>query len=162
MNYRFYSIVAGLYLSDLQKGLQTAHAVSEVFTEASKTFATARALEAFKDWAASDKTIIILSAGNHGGVVSAYETLRIFASLLDLPIAAFKEDEQSMNCMCTACGIIVPEKYWNVRSELNDQVTAAMTGNKVAKYVSDDYQIEYWPASPEYELIKILKSYPLA
>jgi short subunit fatty acids transporter len=49
MNYRFYSIVAGLYLSDLQKGLQTAHAVSEVFTEVSKTFATAGALEAFKD-----------------------------------------------------------------------------------------------------------------
>jgi hypothetical protein len=165
MNYRFYSFVAGLYLSELQKGLQTAHAVSELFAETSKAYTLEEDIgtfHAFRTWATSDKTIVILSAANHAGVLSAYEQLKPLAASLRLPIARFNEDEQSMNSMCTACGVIVPEQYWGVKSVLNDKVTAALSGNKVAKYVSEEFDVEYLPETTEYEFIKILKSYPLA
>ena len=56
-DYRFYSFVANLYLSPLQCGLQTAHAVSNM----AKPQVTPGKWEqnVFNDWAMQDKTIVI-------------------------------------------------------------------------------------------------------
>lgn len=111
MNYRLYTFVAGLYLSELQKGLQTAHVVSEI----SRTASTAGFIPAddYIKWAEHDKTIIICNAGNNAGVLDCWAEIKRTA--IDTGImtgAIFYEDEQSMNRMATACGVIVPERYW--------------------------------------------------
>ena len=107
---RLYTFVAGLYLSELQKGLQTAHVVSEL-----SQFKRGSQQAAFNDWALQDKTIIICNAGNHKGVVDCWTELERINTALSLPAAIFYEDEQSMNKMATACGVIVPRKYWDVQ-----------------------------------------------
>ena len=113
-NYRLYSFVAGLYLNELQKGLQTAHVIGDLAAQVvSATPMAPEAIHAFRAWASTDKTIIILNALNHGGVVQLEGTLAGLATGLGLPCATFREDEVSMNGMATAVGIVVPEKYYN-------------------------------------------------
>jgi hypothetical protein len=109
--FRLYSFVAGLYLSELQKGLQTAHVTAEMALYKSNS----SQFRDFNTWAREDKTIIICSAGNHQGVVDCWAELERINSALCLPAAIFREDEQSMNGMATACGVIVPKKYWDVK-----------------------------------------------
>ncbi len=121
MNYRLYSFVAGLYLSDLQKGLQTAHVVSEIASNYVNLGGKPHpAFQKFTHWATTDKTIIILNALNQQGVLDAYaaiqqwERSRVFQEF-PFPHALFREDEQSMNGMATACGIVLPENIYDTR-----------------------------------------------
>jgi hypothetical protein len=74
----------------------------------------------YSDWAENDKTIIICGAGNHAGVMTAFKQLRAHNNVLSyvgvyeqLPLALFLEDEQSMNRMATACGIVVPDRFFD-------------------------------------------------
>jgi hypothetical protein len=158
--FRFYSFVAGLYLSPLQCGLQTAHAVSEMVNALSSAPEVGRELRVFDEWAQKDKTIIILNALNNEGVYTVYHMLKPFAIEMGLPLTIFHEDEQSMNNMATATGIIVPEKFYNVKYTprrffiLGEQYT----------YVNPDDPTdiqEYLQDSPEFKFIKILKGYKL-
>lgn len=116
LDYRLYSFTANSYLSPLQLGLQTAHVVGEL-SAAFRCYSgpVSKATKAFEDWAAHDKTIIILGAGNHAGVLAVADQMRQLASQLDLPAAIFREDEQSMNCMATAFGVVVPRDLWDVQ-----------------------------------------------
>lgn len=110
MAYRLYSFVANHYLSPLQCGLQTAHVVSEIAVTEHLTKSLERS---FIDWAQDDKTIIICGAGNHQGVLDCWAELqRTGINPGFVTGAIFREDEQSMNGMATACGVIVPERYW--------------------------------------------------
>lgn len=112
MEYRLYSFVAHHYLSPMQCGLQTAHVVSEMSRDTNGIYS---------DWAENDKTIIICGAGNHAGVMEAFKQLRAHNNVLHyanvsseyLPLALFLEDEQSMNRMATACGMILPARFFN-------------------------------------------------
>ena len=123
MEYHFYSFVAHHYLSPLQQGLQTAHAVAllsyAVHSHAvgQLSFATNRPnREQFAQWSGFDKTIIICGASNHAGVVHAYEQFKIFTDtglLGYMQPVIFFEDEQSMNKMATACGVLVPSRYYD-------------------------------------------------
>lgn len=108
MNYRLYTFVAHHYLSPLQCGLQTAHVVGDMSQKYPDD-------EVFKTWADIDKTIIICGAGNHRGVVDCWTTMKPLCDQVKLPVAIFYEDERSMNRMATACGIVVPEKFSQVK-----------------------------------------------
>jgi hypothetical protein len=107
--YRLYSLT-NMYLSSIQKGLQTAHVVSEL---------SLFKRTAYQRWAESDRTIIILNGGNCADLESFEQFL------LDLqeehshnnskkfwPWAAFREDAQSLNGAITAVGIILPESVY--------------------------------------------------
>lgn len=109
MNYRLYTFVANHYLSPLQCGLQTAHVVGELSSQTSNSPYTL--------WAERDKTIIICAAGNHAGVMETFTKLRNLSYPLHFlaPTAIFHEDEQSMNGMATACGIIVPDRIYDAK-----------------------------------------------
>lgn len=111
MNYRLYSFVAHHYLSQLQCGLQTAHVVGELTASCDQRDPK----DTFFSWAEFDKTIIICGAGNHAGVMDAFQQFTAFNNLLPeaLPLALFEEDIVSMNGMATACGLIVPDYYYD-------------------------------------------------
>lgn len=157
MNYRLYSITAAGYLSRLQQGLQTAHVVGELFAD---TELMSKQRDALLAWARTDKTIIILSAFNHGGVIDAYQQLSPLADSLNLPSAIFREDMESMNGMATACGVIVPEQLYDVtamKSPLDGEITGY-------RYVSADAMISktYAIETDEGMFCHVLKSYRMA
>lgn len=162
-NYRLYSFVAGLYLNELQKGLQTAHVVSEL--SQFKVNTAQRAV--FDSWASTDKTIIILNALNHGGVVQLESVLSELATSLGLPCAMFREDEISMNGMATAVGIVVPEKYYSAVPYYERNIFGGQWVNGEQQgwtYTEPDNGevFVYGLNTTEGKLISTLKSYRLA
>ncbi len=162
MKYRFYSFVANLYLSDLQKGLQTAHVIADMsmsFTDEDE------ASEAYIQWATSDKVIIICGAANHQGVVDCYDQLfKLNQALpIDLPVDIFYEDEMSMNEMATACGVVVPNIYFDAKFERQtDPVTPLDVGDWVFTDSETGNYIRFSSDSPEGQFIQHIKSYRLA
>lgn len=112
--YRFYSFT-NMYLSSIQKGIQTAHAVSEM----SKTvYPTNIANDAYSNWAKFDKTIIVLNGGNQAMLQMLYDFAVPFGKRFDLPVVKFHEDEQSLNGALTAVGIILPSCWYELASNL--------------------------------------------
>jgi hypothetical protein len=86
---------------------------------------------------------------NHAGVGDAYRNLQFYSLALGglmLP-AIFYEDEQSMNCMATACAIVLPRKYFKASTD--------------AERVRDD-EVYYDHRSVEGQFVNFLKSYRLA
>ncbi len=165
-NFRFYSFVAGHYLSALQCGLQTAHAVSEMTTDI-KLLQEEK--EIFEAWALYDKTIIICQASNNYGVVKTFDTICNSFPTLKLPSTIFYEDEESMNEMATACAIIVPQELYAARtnSELGANKRPNINDNDYVYEFIDkdtfltDFKI-YEADSEEGQFITFLKSFKLA
>lgn len=157
-NYRLYTFTANLYLSDLQKGLQSGHVVGEL--NAYDTGTPGR--DAFDDWSLQDKTMIICGAGNHGGVLRCYDTIQRLCDqpgadieLASLAHSLFREDEESMNGMATACGVIVPEKFWNTK--LKNRSTAY--ADSTIENSPDDFYYEH--VSPEQIVTRHYLSTPI-
>lgn len=151
MNYRLYTFVAHHYLSPIQRGLQTAHVVSEMVVNISS-----RHDGTFMEWASKDKTIIICGAGNHQGVLDCWAELkRTGVDPGFVPGAIFFEDQQSMNGMATACGVIVPEEYWN---------TTFIPENHQPYGGFDVYRINppMWEYVKEVDGARVSRTYPLA
>lgn len=164
MNYRLYAFVANHYLSPLQCGLQTAHVVSDLSV---KYVAPTHPADVFYDWARDDKTIIICGAGNHQGVVDCFHELQRVADPLGLPYAIFHEDEQSMNGMATACGVIVPEKYYNVQffdaKLMDDGRNDTYWQDAYWEHGLPDLKMKRFPVThPEGQFISHIKKYRLA
>ena len=114
-NYRLYCLT-NMYLSSLQKGLQTAHVVGELALNSTD--------DLFTEWAEKDKTIIVLNGGNSASLEAFEEFLS--TSECVWPWAAFREDEQSLNGAITAVGVIVPESvYKNTSEDVVDMVLAS-------------------------------------
>jgi hypothetical protein len=168
MNHRLYSFVANHYLSSLQCGLQTAHVVSELSLYKINT----PQFEAYSRWAQFDKTIIICGAGNHAGVVECYDRLLTLANRLDLPVALFREDEQSMNGMATVCGVVVPEKFWNVTFVPETKFPSPSPGHIEpiripAQWIHDpkdgsNFNMIFTEGTAEFDFISHIKGYRLA
>ena len=119
-NYRFYSFT-NMYLSSMQKGIQTAHAVSEMSVDYQcYSGDPSPGFLIYNVWAESDKTINVLDGGNQATLNKLYTDL---TSVIDIynfqyPVVKFHEDEQSLNGALTCVGIILPEDVYRWNSEM--------------------------------------------
>lgn len=122
---RLYSLT-NMYLSPIQNGIQTAHAVHDIFVKYSGAafFSDRRAfpLTTLVEWASNHKTIIVLNGGNSAMLENAYERIQRLGQKLDLPYVKFHEDEQSLNNALTCVAIVVPERVYsmNIEEAIND------------------------------------------
>lgn len=125
--YRFYSFT-NYYLSSLQKGLQTAHVVSEMSVS---NFKTEKSLVVYENWANNDKTIIILNGGNSASLEEIYEICKVFGEKLSLPYVKFHEDKQSLNGALTSVGIVLPKNVYEyaemVRRNRNNDYSGVLS-----------------------------------
>lgn len=160
---RFYSFVANLYLSPLQHGLQTGHAISDMSVQPDD--------EVYREWAKDHKTIIICAAINAAGVVDAYHKAKFYGDQLGLPTVIFHEDQQSLAGSPTAAGIVVPAKFYDAKpfTEIKHRsFFKSLFGKELDKRVGFRHTDEtgnvttYADGSVEAEFIKFLKSYRLA
>jgi hypothetical protein len=157
-NYRMYAFVANLYLSDKQFGIQAGHAKGEMIRSFVFADGTPKQMQAISEFLNDGKTWIILGAVNQRGVLDAYAVLDDMAPRLELPYALFREDEDSMNCMATACCVLIPEEMYDAKPE-KDEV-----GNVIAyEYLSENGYFRRFPADqPHGRLIELIKSHRLA
>lgn len=112
--WRFYSFT-NMYLSSIQKGIQTAHAVSEMTVDLTKR--SKKQKKMYKRWAAGDKTVIVLNGGNQKMLNNIYSTFKqVEADGWDFPFTYFNEDEDSLNGALTAVAILLPKCVYEVAS----------------------------------------------
>lgn len=107
---RLYSFV-NYYLSDLQRGLQTAHLVSELFAYYGDDEYDGYSQDMYDMlflWANAHKTIIILNGGNSQNLQTIYDFIDQKYDG-NYPFEMFLEDKESLNCALTCVGIIFPE-----------------------------------------------------
>lgn len=125
--YRFYSFT-NMYLSPMQKGIQTAHAVSEMSAKylcnsenVEKMFDTE--FGTFNTWAEQDKTVIVLNGGYSSNLKYIYHVCKKFSKNLrrtgeGLPFVRFYESDDALDGALTAVGIILPESVYATASAI--------------------------------------------
>lgn len=126
-NYRFYSFT-NMYLSSMQKGIQTAHAVSEMYINNKNS--KLHHFDVFNAWAYSDKTIVVLDGGNQQslkGISSIIGNTCLNSyinedTLHNFPNADFYEDKDSLNGALTCVGVIVSEAVYNNAKSIREGI----------------------------------------
>jgi hypothetical protein len=115
---RLYSFVNANYLKHIQHGIQTAHAVAELYNkyENPREVSCVR-FHTLKDWAKNHKTIIVLDGGDCQDLNDIELFLHVNDSQLKLPYASFCEDERSLNGAMTCVAVVVPAEIYDVRKE---------------------------------------------
>ncbi len=146
---RFYSFVAGLYLSPIQCGIQTAHAVAEMSLSMVDE-------DVYLEWAQTHKTIVICNALTSGGVLRAYETLQGFRDILNIPSVLFREDDESLGGAPTAVGCIVSSQLFDVVRSEDLQSWVHETSDRPWPLV-----YEYEPGTDQHAFVTWLKSFRL-
>lgn len=112
---RLYSFTHS-YLSDIQRGIQTAHLVGDMCCP--KVYSNGIDNKAV-EWAMQDKTIIVLNGGNCDSLQNIYYNLNDLTrnKLLrpyQVTLSEFFEDDPSMSGMQTAVGIILPDIVYDI------------------------------------------------
>lgn len=103
------------FLSGLQKGLQTAHAVTELMVN-HYLGAPEDAHQLVINWAIASPTIIIKNGGNHKQLVQLVTFLRKGK----LPYSSFREGKDFLNNSMTAVGVLVPDNYFENEESLTE------------------------------------------
>lgn len=146
---RLYSLT-NMYTSGIHAGIQTAHAVHEMFTKYGE-----RGEEGYKlhDWARSHKTIIVLNGGYQSHLEEAYKQIGKLATDLKLPYSKFHESKEALNEALTAIAIIIPQEIYDMQPEdYSDERLYRLNSNP------QNMTIEI----AEVELARLIKSFGLA
>lgn len=151
---RFYSFVNNLYMSPIQLGIQTAHAVSNMsiaYAPPDDRF------DRYFDWALNNPVIMICKGHNVAGLNELRSILEPLATSLNLPFTVFNEDEASLGGIITAVAILVPEELAGLQHE---KVTNG-SGERVSVFLNEDGTPAHLSAD-QFELLKIVKLAHLA
>lgn len=106
--------LTNMYLSPIQKGIQTAHATAELFLKYHDSKETEKNI--LMEWARDHKTMIVLDGGNHKSLEKINHLLSGYGPEVHLPVACFREDEQSLNGAMTAVAVVLPERMYEAMS----------------------------------------------
>ena len=105
---RMYCLVVP-QLSQIQKGIQSAHAIVEYSNKFYNN-------DDYFNWSEYDKTIIVLDAKSYSDIIEIMDTTDHFYRN-EINYAAFREE--SLNNMITAICFLVPENIYNERMNNN-------------------------------------------
>lgn len=88
-----------MYISDIQRGIQTAHCATTLYMK----YPVNRLLST---WASIDKTMIVLNGGYSSHL---HELIYLFKDQVKYPWAYFKESQAALDGALTCVGIILPD-----------------------------------------------------
>ena len=110
---RLYTFVNGLYMRPIQFGIQSTHAVADMFI---KYRAGGKQSEQLHEWAEHHKTMVILNAVNVAGLKDIFSFLDSPENLF--PYGNFHEDEQSLGGVITCAAVVLPERVYTAAADL--------------------------------------------
>ena len=153
---RMYSLVLR-QLNPIQKGVQTTHAVVEYANKYSSD-------EEYRQWAETDKTLIMLDGGTY------QEMVRIYDSLKELGIKFADFQEPDLNYLTTSITFLADERVWNREQypswESLPQCPCAIDGSMPAPdpndYMTYDEWVEMMGGAANVELRKLIFSKKLS
>lgn len=150
--YRLYSVVNGLYMKEIQWGIQTAHGISTMmdsvserwmkeFTSAPQNAETTRlAMERYMmahEWASKCPTIIVADGINLAGITKAWETIEFYADAFNLPHAKFHEDTDSLGGIMTCACFLMPANFFAATPVIDPEDEEGSRDNPTA-YLCED------------------------
>lgn len=140
-----------MYLSPIQKGIQTAHATTELFVKYDRRTSLG---EALYEWAGFHKTMIVVDGGAQGDMRQTYDTIINTVGHIH-PHSSFFEDTYSLNGAFTAFAIVLPAQIYDTATALREEPPATQ---------SEYYEIMKAAgiAPEEFKLVDIIKRAPLA
>ena len=131
---RMYSMVL-CQLNPIQKGVQTTHGVVEYANKYSSD-------EEYRQWAETDKTLIMLDGGTYQEMVRIYDTLKE----LGMKIGEFQEPD--LNYLTTSITFLADERVWNREQypswETLPQCPCSIDGNMQAPDPNDYMTYNEW------------------
>ena len=153
---RMYSMVL-CQLNAIQKGVQTTHGVVEYANKYASD-------EEYRQWAETDKTLIVLD----GGVKKDMES--IFDSLTELGVKFGKFQEPDLNYIATSITFLADERVWNREQypswESLSQSPCVIDGNMQAPdpndYMTYNEWVEMMGGAANVELRKLIFSKKLS
>ena len=165
---RFYTFT-NFYLSAIQHGVQSFHVLHEAFLKYPKENAIVwddPSAERLYDWAQSHKTVIVCNGGAHEDIVNIHNLFTNIAGnlIFPMPYECFCEDQYSLGGIMTAVGCVLPEEIYDA---VDYKKASAMGWSGISQdayfFIKDSvvknvYNID----TPEWQLISMLKSCPLA
>ena len=131
---RMYSMVLR-QLNPIQKGVQTTHGVVEYANKYASD-------EEYRQWAKTDKTLIVLDGGTYQEMVRIYDSLKE----LGMKFADFQEPD--LNYLTTSITFLVDERVWNREQypswESLPQCPCVIDGNMQAPDPNDYMTYNEW------------------
>lgn len=151
-----------MYLSSIQKGIQSAHLVHEIMIESQMnrvtTFADSNGIRQSIDytqknlmvleWAEHYKTMIVCNGGNSAMLQEFIDFME--SGNLPYPWTYFKEDEESLNGALTVVGIVLPEDIYDARfikdawrTEEGEMKSACQCSRSLKVYKEGEYMYDF-------------------
>lgn len=134
------------YLSSIQKGIQAAHCLSEIFMKFPHPGPHSTHSEypnSIYDWAENHKTIVILSGGNHQDLYTMIDRLHAVEQEQGCPAgfpwAVFEEDHQSLNHAITCFGVVIPEQIYNEAGHGPDENIFSPCENLIIEFLQKSH-----------------------
>lgn len=160
MKTRMYCVV-NQYIAGIHAGIQSAHAMSEMFLDYPQR--RNKASNFLWDWAEQDKTVIVLNGGYQSSLQDLCEKLKPLSSTY--PWASFCEEQAALNGAMTAVAVVLPEYMYNPQfKETIDLVYRphSLGGFEVANQYKDELgNTVHNYTQPEKELISMIKTFRL-
>lgn len=160
MKTRMYCVV-NQYIAGIHAGIQSAHAMTEVFLDYPQR--RNKASNLLWDWADSDKTMIVLNGGYQSNLQGLCSKLSILSGTY--PWAFFCEEHDALNGAMTAVAVVLPEYMYNPQyMEVTDLVyrPGQLVGPQIANQYRDELgNVIHNYTQTEKDLITMIKSFRL-
>lgn len=159
MKTRMYCVV-NQYIAGIHAGIQSAHAMSEMFLDYSQRRNKAGSL--LWDWADRDKTVIVLNGGYQSSLQELCEKLKPLSGTY--PWASFCEEQDALNGAMTAVAVVLPEYMYSPQyAEVVDLVKLpGYNPPQIANQYRDEMgNTVHSYTQPEKDLITMIKSFRL-
>jgi hypothetical protein len=156
---RLYTFV-NFYYSSIQQGIQSAHVVSDLFTEYT---AKTKAGKILIDWAENHKTMIVLNGGMYSDLINDSEALYDCGVHELFPMTHFIEEPDAVggsSGVMTAWGIVLPESIYSAKP-VYEKVNARRTGAYESGVIGVNHKL-WSTGSVEALICEILEKKPLA
>lgn len=117
------------YLSDIQRGIQGAHALGEMALNMNYELPKSKEKALFYRWLAVHKTMVFLNGGNQESLINTYNTLRPVMNSCGFPISTFYEDRASLNNSMTCVAFVAPASFTKANLEevtFGEEIDAAI------------------------------------
>lgn len=153
VNWRGY-FFTNMYLSSIQCGIQSAHAIHSMY---SKYRNSPRQIKTLNQWADYDPTMIVLNGGSSEDLWSLYQTI----NQTRYPKVLWTESEAALNSATTCVGIVVPDIIYKPASELRRRPFIASNKQAAIQFLTTGHYISSnnthdVETDPDVELILLL------
>lgn len=161
MKTRLYSVV-NQYIAGIHAGIQSAHAISEMFLDYPQRRNNAGNL--LWDWADRDKTVIVLDGGYQSSLQELCEKLKPLSGTY--PWASFCEEQDALNGAMTAVAVVLPEYMYapQYATSIEGPVAQAVFGGTVGLEIANQFKdletgnVLHNYTQPEKNLIEAIKA----